>query len=102
VRNELDWGQGAHHSTGYHTVFSFTDPATGKSYKIRDNARYNPALFDSGARINVLFPPGQPEAARIDCFRSLWLSPAIAGGGGALILLIGLIGGIIDFVRRPK
>jgi hypothetical protein len=48
----------------------------------------------------VLYPPGRPEEARIDCFRSLWMVPAILGGGGLGIFLFGLAATIVDFLRR--
>jgi hypothetical protein len=107
VRNELDWGTGGgtgigHHDAGYHTIFTFTDPATKKDYQIRDDTSHNPSLYDSGDKITVLYPPGCPEQARIDCFRSLWDVPAVVGGGGLWIFLCGLAAMAVSRFRSRK
>lgn len=49
-----------------------------------------PAAFDVGEPVRVLFDPAQPEMARIDSFFQLWLLPLILGGLGTVFSAFGL------------
>ena len=49
-----------------------------------------PAAFDVGETVRVLFDPARPETARIDSFFQLWLLPLILGGLGTVFSGFGL------------
>lgn len=49
-----------------------------------------PAAFDVGEPVRVLFDPARPEMARIDSFFQLWLLPLILGGLGTVFSAFGL------------
>ncbi len=62
---------------------------TGESIEFTSDTSSNPPSYSEGESVRVLYRPAAPHAARIDGFFSLWLGPIIAGGLGAIFVLIG-------------
>lgn len=75
-------------STSYYPVVVFRD-ASGRQVKFQSNTGSNPPSYARGERVEVLYEPGEPEAARINGFFSLWGAATIVGGLG---LVFGLVG----------
>jgi len=61
-----------------------------RSYEFTGNVGSNPASFDVGEEVRVLFDPVRPELARIDSFMQLWFTPLLLAGMGAVFATIGL------------
>lgn len=47
-----------------------------------------------GSEVPVCYPAGQPSKARIDTFSSLWAIPVAISGGGALLVVSGILGAL--------
>lgn len=75
-------------SASYYPVVVFRD-ASGRQVKFQSNTGSNPPSYARGERVEVLYEPGEPEAARINGFFSLWGAATIVGGLG---LVFGLVG----------
>lgn len=75
-------------TTTYYPVVVFRD-ASGRQVEFKSNSGTNPPSYTRGERVEVLYEPGEPEAARINGFFSLWGAAIIVGGLG---LVFGLVG----------
>ncbi|SFM67620.1 DUF3592 domain-containing protein [Marinobacter zhejiangensis] len=75
-------------STTYYPVVVFRD-ASGRQVEFKSNTGSNPPSYTRGERVEVLYEAGEPEAARINGFFSLWGAATIVGGLG---LVFGLVG----------
>jgi hypothetical protein len=88
--------------TTYKPVVRFT-ATDGREITYTETFSGNPAPYDVGETVEVLFTPDEPSKARIKGFMSLWLGPAILGGMG---LIFAAVGGGIFFAsvsgRRKK
>lgn len=82
---------------GFVTIFTFAD-ASGQTHTARTAFAQSPATHQVGDEVVVLYPPGDPEAARIRAFRTLWLVPTILGGIGFTFSSMGAFGFVT--VRR--
>ncbi|AZQ75287.1 DUF3592 domain-containing protein [Streptomyces luteoverticillatus] len=80
-------------------VVEFT-PAGGTPRKFRDSAGSDPASYEVGERVEVLYRPGSPKDARINGFLSLWLGPLILGGVGLAFTGAGTVMALVSR-RRP-
>ncbi|MGA4844567.1 DUF3592 domain-containing protein [Streptomyces sp. G45] len=61
----------------------------GTPTRFRDSTGSNPAAYEVGERVEVLYRADSPEDARIKGFLSLWLGPLILGGIGLVFTGIG-------------
>jgi hypothetical protein len=88
--------------TTYKPVVRFT-ANDGREITYTESFSGNPAPYDVGETVEVLFTADNPHQARIKGFMSLWLAPTILGGMG---LVFATIGGGIFFAsvtgRRKK
>jgi hypothetical protein len=82
---------------GYVTIFTFAD-ASGQRQTSRTSWASNPPTHQVGDEVVVLYPPGDPEAARIRAFRTLWFGPTLLGGFGLAFSSMGAFGFVA--VRR--
>ncbi|NZA27241.1 DUF3592 domain-containing protein [Luteimonas sp. SJ-92] len=81
-------------STTYRPVVLFT-AQDGQEATFVSSSGSNPPSHRRGERVQVLYPPGRPEEARIDGFFPLWGAVVILGGIGSAFFLIG--GGMVLF-----
>jgi hypothetical protein len=79
-------------SSTWRPVVSFT---AGDDRKVTFASSFssNPAPYDVGETVTVLYLPDEPEGARIQGFGSLWLGPLVLGGLG--LVFAGIGGGIV-------
>lgn len=59
----------------------------------------NPAAFDVGERVVVIYNPASPRDARIDSFFQLWFAPLLLGGMGIVFTAVGCLA--FQAGRRP-
>jgi len=76
-------------STTYAPAVRFTT-ADGREIRFVSSTSSSPPAYSAGERVEVLYPPGEPERARINAFFSLWGGAVILGGFGAVCFAIGL------------
>jgi hypothetical protein len=76
--------------SGFVTVFEFSD-ANGKSHICRSSSAENPAPYQIGDAVTVLYRQESPQDARIRHFRTLWLLPTILSSVGAVFTIVGLV-----------
>jgi len=67
--------------------------ADGSVVHITGSTGSNPAAYDRGEHVAVIYQPNNPQGARIDSFSENWLGVVILGGMGLVFALIG--GGFI-------
>lgn len=72
-------------------VIEFTIRNNTKVRFRADAGTINPAEFEKGSTINVLYDPNNPSNARIGSYTQLWRGPLIAGAMGLLITLLSLL-----------
>jgi len=74
-------------STTYYPVVRFA-PESGKVAEFRDRVGSNPAIYQAGDTVRILYDPARPQKAMID--RGLWNWSASFGCllGGVLLLLM--------------
>ena len=61
----------------------------GEPYEITGDVWSSPPAYAVGNIVQVLYPPGQPRAARLESGFDFWFLPAFLGGMGALFTLVG-------------
>jgi hypothetical protein len=86
----------------YHPHVRFVT-AKGEPVEFTSSVGSNPAGFDIGEHVTILYDPSDPQGARIDSFVQLWLVPIIVGVFG---LVFTTAGGVVSIVllrwsRRP-
>jgi hypothetical protein len=81
---------GRRRGTTYRPVFEFVD-AQGVKHRITERTGSNPAAFDRGETVTVLYNPEHPDEAHIKAFTTLWLGPTITGGIAFVFLPIGVL-----------
>lgn len=93
-RNNPDSG------TTYHPVVEFGD-SNGERHRFTSSFGSNPASFERGERVEVVYDPWKPEKAIIDSFATRFVFPLIFGAFG---LVFGGIGGGLLFwaIRRRR
>lgn len=84
----------------YYPEVTFT-AQDGREFRFMNNSGSNPASFDEGETVGVLYPPENPQDARIDAFFSMWGGVLICGLIGAVFSCIGL-GGLLYYVRKRR
>ena len=86
-------------SVTYTPVVAFTADS-GSNVNFTSSFSSNPASYDVGEAVEVLYSPDNPNEARIRGFGSLWLGPTILGGIGTVFAAIGF--GILIASRLGK
>ncbi|HZR36040.1 MAG TPA: DUF3592 domain-containing protein [Nevskia sp.] len=76
-------------STTYAPAVRFV-AADGQTIRFVASFSSSPPAFAVGERVDVLYPAGQPDQAKINAFFSLWGGAVILGGIGAVFLAVGL------------
>jgi hypothetical protein len=79
-----------HDSDGvtYSPVVRFTTPAGGE-ITYTESFSGNPAPYDVGDSVEVLYSSDEPGKGRVKGFMSLWFGPVIVGGLGLLFTAVG-------------
>jgi hypothetical protein len=75
-------------SDTYAPVVQFATTA-GDTIEFTSSTSSNPPSYHTGERVEVLYRPNAPHAARINAFGSLWGTALIVGGLGAIFFSIG-------------
>ncbi|TGN38503.1 DUF3592 domain-containing protein [Marinobacter confluentis] len=88
-------------SSAYYPVVQFED-ATGRPIEFRSSSGSNPASYNVGEKVPVLYTPGEPESARINGFFSLWGLPLIVGILGGAFFLVGVLMILVPLIRRSR
>lgn len=73
----------------------------GMEYRFMNDSGSDPASFDVGEAVEVLYLPESPESAKINAFFSLWGGALICGVMGLIFGGIGL-GGLIYGIRKRR
>jgi hypothetical protein len=77
-------------------VFSFTDSA-GTTYVIHTRTSQTRTwsgwnkFYKVGDAVEVLYPPGDPERARLNNLFSVWGTPLGLGGIGLILAIVGIV-----------
>jgi hypothetical protein len=74
--------------TSYRPVVSYKT-AAGKNVEFGSRILADPAPYQPGDSVVVLYEPGQENRAEIQSFSGLWFGPTLAGSLGALFLAVG-------------
>ena len=61
----------------------------GEPYQVTGSVASSPPAYDVGDPVRVLYPPGQPKAARLESGFDLWFLPVLLGGMGLVFTLVG-------------
>ena len=85
-------------STSYYPVVRYT--AGGAAHTIIGRGGRPQPAYSIGEKDQVLYPPGEPQAGRLNNFMDLWMLPLIPGGLGLVLVLVTLGGLIIRRRRR--
>jgi len=96
IRSSSDQDAGGSRIT-FAPEFSFK-AADGRVFSVTSTFSSNPASFDVGDTVSVLYQPDRPEHARIDSFGQLWGISLIVGGIGSAFLAVALA--VILHLRR--
>ena len=75
-------------SSTWKPVVRFT-AGSGRDITFAASFSSNPASYDVGESVTVLYLPSEPDQARIRGFGSLWLGATIVGGIGLVFALVG-------------
>ncbi|WP_448380161.1 DUF3592 domain-containing protein [Gloeomargarita sp.] len=86
-------------SCHYYPVVQFQLP-NGRWVQFTGQVGSTPPAYRVGQRVEVLYPPGQPHAARLCSFLELWFGPILFTGMGGLFLLMGGVSLIRQFLPR--
>src|SRR6266496_180787 len=79
-----------HEETAYFAVFSFTDDKGGE-HTVRSSVGSSPAQGKVGDVIPILYPPGQPDRARIGTDDYVWGLTIASAVPGVVLLPVGLL-----------
>lgn len=69
-----------------YSVVRFSDGT--KDVVIRSRTGSSPPAHTTGEKVDVLYPPNDPEHARIDGYLEFYLLPSILGGLGTIFLIL--------------
>jgi hypothetical protein len=82
----------------YAPVFQFT-ASDGRGYTVGSDVYGKESEVRYGERVQVLYWPGHPEAARLDAFAALWTMPLVAGVvGSGFSVVPGIV--LVAWMRR--
>jgi hypothetical protein len=96
---EAHWDSSDSSYTYYPRVRFRTE--NGEVHEFTGDVGSNPAAFDVGEDVSVLFDPANPSVARIDSFTQLWFTSLILGGMGLVFSIFGG-GGIFVMARGER
>jgi len=65
--------------------------ADGRKIRFTDKAGSLPPDYEKGAKVDVLYDPKNPETARINSWKRVWLAPSIFMTVGLLPLIIAAV-----------
>jgi hypothetical protein len=66
-------------------------PANGERIRFQGPSSQGLIRLKRGETVRVLYPPDNPEAARVDTFMGLWFTATILGGVGMGAIIIPLL-----------
>jgi hypothetical protein len=73
--------------------------AEGAAHTIIGHGGSNPPAYSIGDAVEVIYPPGHPQAGRLSDFIDLWMLPLIPGDLG-LVPVLATLGAVIATRRR--
>lgn len=76
--------------TYYYPVVSFKTE-NGETIEFKSNSGSNPAKYEVGDKIEVMYNQKNPKDAKVNSFFSVWGITVILGGAGFLFFAIGLL-----------
>ena len=100
VVTDLEYRSSSRGSGGYVAVLSFVDEL-GQTQTTRTKSAQNPAPADIGQTVKLVYLPDDPESARIDSFKGLWIGPILLLAGGCAMFVMGLVG-LISIRRMSR
>jgi len=83
----------------YYPIVSFRD-AHGGAQELFSSVGSFPPSHRVGDSVTVLYPPEQPQKAKLDEFFAVWGLAAITGGIGAFDLIVGLAMLLVPVIIR--
>lgn len=86
--------------TTYHPRVRFVT-RSGEAREFTASVGTNPAAFEVGEPVVVIYDPASPEGARIDSFFQLWFAPLLLGGMGIVFAAFGC-GAVVAGRRRRE
>ncbi len=75
--------------TTYSPIVQFST-VEGQSHTFTESVSSNPPRYQPGATVNVLYPPDNPQKARVQGWFGLWYLPAFAALFGVIFLGVGI------------
>lgn len=96
----LDRRRGSEGGSTYAPVVEWTD-REGTRHEFTSSTSSNPAAFDRGESVTVMYDPAKPGQAKIDSFGQRFLLPLIFVGMGSVFAIIGGVM-VFLFLRRKK
>jgi Protein of unknown function (DUF3592) len=88
-------------SISYYPVVEF-QTANGRSVEFQSSSGSNPAPYDIGESVSVLYRVGEPISARLNGFFSLWGLPLILAIMGGVFFLIGALMILVPLIRQGR
>jgi len=92
-------GSGGSDGYTYTPVVAFED-ADGVLHTVAGTVSSNPPQYETGEAVEVIYPPGAPDEARIDSFLERFFLSLVFGGIGTVFTAIG--GALVFFVIRHR
>lgn len=96
----LDRRRGSEGGSTYAPVVEWRD-RNGTRHEFTSSTSSNPAGFDRGEAVTVMYDPAKPGQARIDSFGQRFILPLAFGGMGSLFAIIGGLM-VFFYLRRKK
>ena len=62
----------------------------------------NPAAFNVGDSVSVVYQPGEPQNARVNTFSDLWLRSIISAAFGVAFFWLSLLLGFLLLFKKPS
>ncbi len=78
------------HTKKYTPIFTYTDQ-DGTEHRKKSRYTSYPPIGEVGDRIEIMYDPENPSAAKIDTFFSNWGVPLILGGLGSASFVVGFV-----------
>ncbi|WP_428667886.1 DUF3592 domain-containing protein [Runella sp.] len=100
VVTALEYSRSRKGGGSYYPIVEFQTPE-GRTFSFRSDVGSNPAPYDRGEQVEVLYNPHDPNEAKLTGFWNLWGLAAIFAGLGSVFTAIG-IGTMVASIRRRK
>jgi len=88
-------------SVSYYPVVEFQS-ASGRLVEFQSSSGSNPASYDIGERVSILYRVDEPFSARINGFFSLWGLSLILAIMGGVFFLVGALMILVPLIRQGR